>query len=95
VNVNSGSSDEIINDSKEDLMKDPDEIHLRVPHVGDPGAAGEKDPSCGGRRPSRVGRRSFERIRRNKQKFFTVYDGLSKWWRWHKQSRNICIFHCL
>ena len=84
-------SDEIVvlimNGSKEDLIKAPNEkvagVHLAVPHVCDPvsfspRAVGEEDRRWH-RRHSRAARRSAERVRGDKQKFFTVYDGLSKW----------------
>ena len=56
----------------QDLMAEDDELQLRVLPVLDHDI---RMPSCGERRPSRMERIN---IRRHKQKFFTVYDGLSK-----------------
>jgi hypothetical protein len=56
----------------QDLMAEDDELQLRVPPVLEDDI---RMPSCGERRPSRMERFN---MRRHKQKFFTVYDGLSK-----------------
>ena len=59
-------------DCQDLMVDDDDELQLRVPPVPTMPAHG----TCVQRRPSMMDRMS---IRRHRQKFFTVYDGLGEY----------------